>query len=319
MLAGALGLSGCAGRQSALSGLGAEAGETLLLTIVLTVGAALVFLIVCAALWTAFSGPQAWRRKIAGVRAVTWGGIWFPVAVLSALLIYGFAVLNTVPGAAAGQDASPLRIDVDGRQWWWHVTYHHPEAGTVVSANEIRLPAGQRVQLHLTSNDVIHSFWIPAYAGKLDMIPGRTNVLTLKVDKPGTARGQCAEYCGGPHALMAFEVVTLAPADFDRWITRQAQPAPSAPAPGKDAFLQAGCGGCHTVRGTAASGEAGPDLTHVASRLSLGAGLLPPGRQSLHDWISHHQGLKPENLMPDYAFLEPAERQAIADYLSGLD
>lgn len=312
-------VTACAGQQSALSGGSPESDRTVLLTLILTVGAVVIFTLVVAAIWIALAGKTAWKRPLASGKAVIVGGIVFPMTVLSALLIYGFAALAAGPiPAETLSDRPALRIHVDGRQWWWHITYRPESASPLVSANELRLPAGRPVELSLTSSDVIHSFWVPAYAGKLDMIPGRTNTLTLMANEPGRVRGQCAEYCGGAHALMAFTVITMEPAEFDSWLSAEAAPATISGTPGEAAFQDAGCGGCHTVRGTAAQGKVGPDLTHVASRTTLGAGTLRTDRAGFLAWLAHHPQLKPENLMPAYDFLNETEREAIADYLAGL-
>lgn len=319
LLLSVLPFAACTGEQSALSGGGAESSRTLLLTIILTIGAAIIFLIVAAALWVALAGPARWKRAISTNSIVVWGGIAFPTVVLSVLLVYGFAALGAGPAASATSDEAPLRIRVDGLQWWWRVTYVGADGNLVESANELRLPAGRRVEIELTSSDVIHSFWVPAYAGKLDMIPGHTNTITLVADEPGIVRGQCAEYCGGAHALMAFAVITMEDDAFNDWLAEEAAPASPTGSDGEQAFLQAGCGGCHTVRGTPANGSVGPDLTHVASRRTIGAGTLTTDRDAFLDWLERHKSIKPDNLMPEYSFLDDTDREAIATYLAGLD
>lgn len=312
-------IAGCVGEQSALSGGGAESNRTLFLTLVLTVGSAIIFAIVIAAIAAAFFGPASWKRALASGNMVVWGGIAFPTVTLTVLLVYGFLMLGAGPAGAARSGEDPLQVRVEGLQWWWRVTYFTADGQPVESANELRLPAGRTVEIDLTSADVIHSFWVPAYAGKVDMIPGHTNTITLVADEPGVVRGQCAEYCGGAHALMAFPVVTLAEEDFSDWLDREAGPAAANGSRGEQAFLQAGCGGCHTVRGTAAQGSVGPDLTHVAGRRTIGAGILPTDRAAFLAWLDRHQSIKPDNLMPEYDLLTDQERGAIADYLARLD
>lgn len=312
-------LAGCAGDQSALSGGGQESNRTLLLTIILTVGSAIIFLIVIAATVAAFFGPARLKQQLSSGSIVVWGGIAFPTVVLSALLVYGFLALGAGPASSTTAQGDPLRIQVDGLQWWWRVTYLAPDGTTVESANELRLPVGRTVSLELTSSDVIHSFWVPAYAGKVDMIPGRTNTLTLVAEEPGIVRGQCAEYCGGAHALMAFSVVTMETGEFDNWLADEAGPAAVTGTEGERAFLQAGCGGCHTVRGTSARGGVGPDLTHLASRRTIGAGILPTDRDAILEWLRRHKSLKPDNLMPAYDILTDEEQARIADWLAQLE
>jgi cytochrome c oxidase subunit 2 len=177
--------------------------------------------------------------------------------------------------------------------------------------------------IDLTSDNVIHSFWVPELAGKLDMIPGKTNRIRLLADEPGVYYGTCAEYCGGPHALMQFQVRALPPADYVRWLARESGPAraPAEPlaAEGAVLFQTIGCGGCHAVRGTRATGEVGPDLTHVASRLRLGAGILPNNEGTLGGWIANPQRLKPGVKMPAYSGLSARELRALSAYLEGLE
>jgi cytochrome c oxidase subunit 2 len=172
--------------------------------------------------------------------------------------------------------------------------------------------------LELQSADVIHSFWVPRLSGKLDMIPGRRNLMRIQADAPGVFGGQCAEYCGGPHALMGFTVVAHEPAQFARLmqarLTRQAE-APADQGAGASLFDTAGCSACHRIAGTGANGLAGPDLTHVGSRRTLGAGILPNNRGTLMGWIGNSQAIKPNNRMPPYAVLSSAQLTELAAYL----
>ena len=200
--------------------------------------------------------------------------------MLTALLVYGLLLMRASPSVSS--DA--LVIEVRGEQWWWRVRYPVRNGGTFESANEIRLPLGRPVVLRLTSADVIHSFWIPALAGKVDMIPGRTTTLSLHAERPGVYRGACAEYCGGPHALMALHAVVLSDEDFDRWLNQRSAsfaPTDEAQQRGKALFMSAGCGGCHAIDGTDARGSIGPNLTDIGTRHSIGAGLLPMSDKNL--------------------------------------
>jgi cytochrome c oxidase subunit 2 len=210
-----------------------------------------------------------------------------------------------------------------GEQFWWRVTYSPGEPGDAFdSANEIHIPTGRPVEITLQSADVIHSFWVPQLAGKLDMIPGLINTLTVNARDPGMYRGQCAEYCGAQHAQMAFYVVAHEPAEFERWLADKSQPAQAAAAVpadgGADLFIANGCGACHTIRGTQANGTIGPDLTHVGSRHSIGAGILPNEEGAIAAFISSYQHIKPDNLMPSFDTLNEQELQAIAAYLESL-
>lgn len=308
--------SACSGEQSSFSAAGEEAISTLNLFWILSSGSLVIFVFVIAALAVSLASSGGLRRQLATRGSVLLNGIAFPMAVLGLLLIYGFTLLGS---GAARATQSPLRISVEGNQWWWRVTYHDPTGRSVESANELRIPTGRTIELDLTSTDVIHSFWVPGYAGKIDMIPGRTNQQNLKVENPGEVRGQCAEYCGGAHALMAFRVVAMEPDQFDAWVEAESAPAVITSTQGERTFLSAGCGACHTVRGTSATGSAGPDLTHVAGRRSIGAALLPATRSGFVTWLENHKQIKPGNLMPEYDLLSDDERSGIADYLESLE
>jgi cytochrome c oxidase subunit 2 len=313
------------------------------LTVVLFVGGAVLFLFVAALLLRAVFSDE---RPVDARRWILGGGVVLPVTVLTLLLLYGLAVGGTLADAnargplrfaldcisrgaralaAPATAQPPLRIEVTGRQWWWEVRYWTPEGGStgVPLANELRLPAGQPVELLLASGDVIHSFWLPTLAGKVDMIPGRVNRLTLRAGEPGVHRGQCAEYCGGQHAWMALYVEVMPEREFRGWLARQALPA-SVPSDawlrrGHDAFLRAECGDCHTVRGTPARGTRGPDLTHVGSRRSLGAGMLGNHDGTMAGWIAGTQDLKQGAHMPSSREFSGAELRAVSAWLGSLE
>jgi cytochrome c oxidase subunit 2 len=195
-------------------------------------------------------------------------------------------------------------------------------SGAVVTANEIHVPVGADIALALTTSDVIHSFWVPSLAGKVDMVPGRRNELVLRADRAGVYRGQCAEFCGVQHALMALLVVAVSPAAFEAWQARESQDATSPRTPeearGLDTFLAQGCGGCHTIRGTAAAGRLGPDLTHLGARRTLAAGTLVNRPETMAAWIADGHRVKPGNRMPTYRHLDPELVDALAAYLVSL-
>jgi len=309
-------LAACEGPQSALSAGGSNAGAILELTLVLFIGGGVIFLAVMGlAGYAVFARPD----RFPGTRAwIVGGGIVFPVVALTALQIHEFAVARRL---AAQGSADMLRVEVTGRMWWWDVRYGDgPDA--VRTANEIVIPAGRPVEFVVKAADVIHSFWVPSLAGKIDMIPGLDNRLVLVGEKPGVYRGQCAEYCGAQHALMAFDVIVEPPERFDAWLAAQRQPAaaPADPAltAGRDAFLKIGCGACHTVRGTPAAGVLGPDLTHVGGRRRLAAGTLPNGAEALAGWIVGAQHIKPDNRMPSFPILDGESLRAVAAWLESL-
>jgi cytochrome c oxidase subunit II len=307
------------GIQSALNPQGTHASATSEIAWVLVIGSAAIFVAVMALAAYALLGKRERTARWSSRALVVGGGIVFPTLTLGALLVY---TLIRAPELNASAEPPALRIEVIGEQWWWRV--HYLDAGgarTFTTANEIRIPAGQPVELHLKSADVIHSFWVPSLAGKLDMVPGRTNRLRLHAERPGEYRGQCAEYCGGPHAFMAFFVIAEPPEQFERWAQSQRLPA-AAPsgalaAKGQSLFV-AQCAACHTVRGTPAAGALGPDLTHVGSRKTIGAGLLPANAGAFGGWIASSQHLKPGNLMPSFQSFTGEELRALAAYLEGL-
>ena len=307
------------GIQSALHPRGPDADAIAHLTWVLVGGGTAILLVVLALIAYALWAPAERRGWAAKPHFVLGAGIGFPVIVLTALLVYTFVIEASLAGGAA---EPAVRIAVTGHQWWWRVHYLDGRGEIdFVTANEIRIPAGRPVELALETADVIHSFAVPNLAGKLDMIPGRVNRLKLHAHAPGIFRGQCLEYCGGPHAKMAFYVVAENAEDFERWRAKQRMPADfpqEAFAARGQALFMSHCVACHTVRGTEAKGTLGPDLTHLGSRTSIAAGILPNNRGTLESWISASQNLKPGNLMPSMNIFSGEELRAIAAYLESL-
>lgn len=310
---------GCSGIQSALEPAGVGAERILELFWVMLAGAVIIWLVVIGiGQWAMRIHPGSHSRRTA-LALIVGGGAIFPVLALTSLLSYGLFLLPELRAPAA---EGSVRIEVVGERWWWRVRYHLPDGETVVSANEVRLPAGVRTAIELTTADVIHSFWIPSLGGKVDMIPGRANRIILEPTRPGVYRGACAEYCGTSHALMAFSVVVMEPEAFADWLEHAGAPAqpPSGALEirGRRGFIANGCAGCHAVRGTGATGAIGPDLTHVGGRLSLGAGILENDVAGFARWISATHEIKPDVRMPSYHVLPEEEIKAIAAYLEGL-
>jgi cytochrome c oxidase subunit II len=307
-------------RHSALHSYGAPADRLLEIGWVLYIGAGLIFVGTMILLVVALAGPDGLRRRI-GRRWIIGGGIVFPVVVLSALLVHTFGLA----GGLVRERSEPVaaRIQVKGELWWWRVRYLDAQGAPLVeTANEIHIPVGQTVEFELVSDEVIHSFWVPSLAGKLDLIPGVTNRLRLRAAQPGIYRGQCAEFCGVQHAKMALLVVAEPPERYTAWLQAQRAPAAALADPvarqGQVLFAQARCGVCHTVRGTSEGGRLAPDLTHVGSRLSLAAGTLPNGKGALAGWILDPQHLKPGSRMPAYRRFTGEELRALAHYLAEL-
>lgn len=314
-----VGLAGCDGIQSALDPLGPVAREIAALWWwMLGVGTAVFVLVLAALLYALFRNP-ARRWDIDPERLILGGGIVLPVTVLSVLLPFGVIVGSGVSDPR-GEDT--LTIRVRAHQWWWDVEYDDAEGG-FTTANELYLPVGRQVELILTSADVVHSLWLPRLAGKLDLIPGRTNRLVVEADTPGVIRGQCAEFCGIAHTKMALLAVAAPPERYEEWADRQradaAMPDDSLTRRGAELFAAGGCALCHTVRGTLAWGQRGPDLTHVGGRMTVGAGTLATTRENLALWIGHNDAVKRGNRMPDYADLPIDARVALAAYLESLE
>ncbi len=312
----ALPMFGCSSAPlSALSHAGKDAERIATLFWWMVGGGTLIWLgVMSLAVYSLRSKPHELRDA----RLFLFGaGVVFPTITLGTLLVLG---LRTMPKILAPGSANGPHIVVTAEQWWWRVSYNFPDGRSFELANEIHLPVAQRSSVWLESTDVIHSFWVPALAGKVDTIPGRTNHIGLEPTRVGVFLGACAEYCGVSHARMLFHVVVSAPAEFEQWATRQSEGAPpevSASAGGQ-LFETRGCAACHTIRGTTAAGKVGPDLTHVGSRRALGAGTFPNTATDIERLLTHFSALKPEVHMPQFDMLEPSELQALASYLKAL-
>jgi len=292
---------------------GPYAGSIAKLSWILIAMAIAVLGIVIAALWIALFGKEGLKARLGGTSAIWIGGIAFPVVVLSLLLVYGLSLTRNL---TAPVPADAMRVRITGEMWWWRVAYLDRHGRPVMlDANELHIPAGRPVVLELESNDVIHSFWVPRLSGKLDMVPGRRNILPIQADGPGVFAGQCAEYCGGPHALMGFVVVAHEPTAFEALMAARRARRDRAASPGSMLFRSSGCAACHRIAGTDANGTAGPDLSHAGSRRSIGAGILPNNRGTMTGWIGDSQSIKPGNRMPPYKMLSAAELEMLAVYV----
>lgn len=312
----AIAAAACAGPASTLDPAGEGAQRIAHLTWILITVAAVIYAVVLAALALSLRrrGPARSRWALTAVIA---GGIIMPALVITGLSITSIRSL----AALTRPEATALVIDVVAHQYWWEFRYRDGEGDPMITANELHLPVGRRAELRLRATDVIHSFWVPALQGKLDLVPGKVNVTWIRADRPGTYHGQCAEYCGIQHAMMRMVVVAQEPPEFDRWLAAQRRPAdPRLDDGARHAerlfFLH--CASCHRVRGTSAFfGFTGPDLTHVASRSTLAAGTLPNAKGSLAGWIADPQAFKPGNRMPRVP-LAADEFHAILHYVHGL-
>ena len=312
-----LAAAGCDGTQSALDPAGPAAASIHLLGLFMYGGAALVTLLVTALMLV----PFLRRGEPRTVRTLfLWGGgVALPGLTLTALVPFTLGAGGEMRAATAPAHAT---VEVVGYQYWWEMAYRRPDGlSPASSANELRLPVGEPVELLLRTEDVIHSFWVPNLAGKTDMIPGRVNRMVIQADRPGLWRGQCAEFCGAQHARMAFDVAAMPRAEFDAWLAALARPVREPETPflreGRDLYVALGCGACHAVRGMS-EGRLGPDLTQVGARRNIGAGTLPGGVGNIAGWIASAQHLKPGNRMPSYDQLEGPQLRALAAWLDSL-
>ncbi|MFD0857892.1 cytochrome c oxidase subunit II [Roseovarius aquimarinus] len=298
--------------QTTLIPAGAGADSTLVLTLAMTAAATVIFLGVMGLVWL------AWRRERPGHVWWLWtGGFALPVIALTALVVGSTFTLASI--GKVERDA--LVIEVTGYQYWWDVVYD-PDGRALRDANEIVLPVDTPVTFRLKSDDVIHSFWVPSISGKMDMIPGRINELTVRATRTGRFRGQCAEFCGLSHPLMAFEVEVVEREAFDAFAERLAGEARDADtlqlARGRNVFLEEGCAACHAIRGVAEGARVGPDLTRIGARAALGAGMWRMNVGNLAGWIADVQDMKPGANMPSYNHLSGPDLRAVAHYLASL-
>jgi cytochrome c oxidase subunit 2 len=298
---------------------GPAAGPTMLLGWIFAAIAVATCLIVAALLLIAMRRRRAGGDGNALVHSGSSGIKWLAIgtgistAILLGMTVYALIVLDQVgnrpPGAA-------IDITVTAYDWWWRADY--PGRDGFTTANEIHIPVGVPVRLRLDSADVIHAFWVPQLAGKTQAIPGIHNEQWLQADTAGAYAGQCTQYCGVQHAHMAFRVIAETPERYAAWRAAQAMPTSSPPAvnEGRTLFTSR-CGGCHTVRGSEANGEHGPDLTHLQSRTTIAAGTLQNTPDNLLQWIRHAQAIKPGNRMPDIN-LNPSEAVQLSAFLATL-
>lgn len=316
--------AGCTADPSAGAPTGEPGGSIADLMWFMVVVAAVVYLLLAVALGLALfrrrrgvDPDERPPRFLRGNRLVVSGGIVLPGVV--GVVLMALLLLTMRGGVEA--DESTLRLKVTGHQWWWGVEY--VESG-VQTANEIYVPTGRPVEIQLESDNVIHSFWVPALAGKVDLIPGKTNTISFEVEEPGVYGGRCAEYCGLQHAKMAFIVVAKEPEEFDSWVRNRVaairERESAELSAGLGVFLGAGCDRCHGIGGTVADGRVGPDLSHVGTRSTLGAGTVPNTRGNLAKWIADPSSIKSGVKMPGAdARLTPQQMGVLVDYLESLE
>ena len=257
----------------------------------------------------AVADPRTLMPDVGGLSWL-WIGVGLSALALLVTVVWTVVVLAQIeaPGVAPR-----VTIEITGRQWWWQVRYLSADpAKQFDTANEIHIPAGEPIRLKLVGGDVIHSFWVPQLAGKMDAIPGQINETWIEASTPGTWTGQCTEYCGVQHAKMLLKVVADTPAGFAAWQAHQLAPVTG------QAVFEKNCGTCHAVRGTGADGTEGPDLSHLMTRRTLASASLPNDPATLARWIADPQSLKPGNRMPKVA-LDDSQRRAVLAYLESLN
>ena len=316
--AAVLALSACGGNQNTLDAAGRPEHEITRLFWVMFAVSIVGFGVIATLLFLGW-----WRRnqptlpgglgERAATRVVIVAGVVVPVVLLTALFLWSdlFVLRST---AAPARASTQLTLEVVGHQWWWEVRYPGTNA---VTANEIHIPLRTRVTIVGTTADVIHSFWVPELNRKVDLIPGMTNRVLLEAQRPGVYRGQCSEFCGVQHAHMAVLVVAQPKARFEQWLAHEAQPAAAGSSRGARLFASNACADCHQVRGTSAHGAVGPDLTHVAGRMTLASGALANTPSNVSRWLRDPQHEKPGNRMPDLRFGD-ADWRALEAYVESL-
>lgn len=326
----ALLLTGCEDVQSTFNAQGPAANRIAHLSWTMTIA----FLAATVIMWALIGWAATTRRgsldqhepidEGGGQQWITFGGLIVPLVSLCIIFVLGLKLLASFPlHEPMNQVALTPDIQIIGHQWWWEVHYLNPEPDLrFTTANEIHIPANRPVTIELESQDVIHSFWVPALHGKVDMIPGHENYIRIEASHPGDYVGQCAEFCGAQHAHMRILVVAQSPDEYNAWKEQQLRPAadPSTPdaQAGKQIFESGSCSMCHTVRGTLAGGHVAPDLTHIASRRLIAANSFPNNTAYLEAWITHAQSLKPGAQMPDLTQFSGVQLRQLVAFLQQL-
>jgi cytochrome c oxidase subunit 2 len=321
-----LALSGCGflqGRQSVLDPAGPvaqgqlgliESSFWIMIEIFIVVSAVLVVALIR---FRARPGQTELPPQVHGDNRLEF--LWTIVpALLLALLAVG-TVKQSFADAGSPLVPHSMLVQVTGHQFWWAFTY--PSLG-VVTANELHVPVGQKIELALTSADVLHSFWVPRLAGKTDLVPGKINYIWFQADKPGLYYGQCAEFCGTGHADMRLIVDAQTPAKFNQWVATMSHPV-STPTTalakeGEKLFGTIGCSTCHTVGGTTFAGAVGPSLTDLTGRLMIASNTYPNTPKNLYNWVHDAPSMKPGVLMPSFSYLKAPQVKALVAFLESL-
>jgi cytochrome c oxidase subunit 2 len=329
-----LGLSGCEAAQSIFHTSGPAAHQIA----VLSWSMVILFVVITGIMWALFAFAFYRRRGTleehepidlsGGEGWIAIGGLIIPCAILTVLFVFGLQLLadypiNPMKAPRPAMENMKPEIQIIGHQWWWEIHYLNDNPSLeVITADELHLPVGRPVNIEVATADVMHSFWIPALHGKVDMIPGQKNFIRVEASQAGEFSGQCAEYCGDEHARMRLLAIAQEPAEYQMWLKSQRQPGHEPTTPeaiaGKQVFLNAPCAFCHEVRGTTAGGTVAPDLTHIGSRKMIASNIYPNNAGYLEAWITHAQSLKPDCLMPNLTQFSGEQLQQMVAYLRQL-
>jgi cytochrome c oxidase subunit II len=329
-------LTGCNWAQSTLAGHGPAAQRIARLSWFMSI----LFLVITLVMWALIAwgftkrrGTLAEHEPITSTGGEIWiaiGGLVVPFIVLTVLFVLGLNLLTDFPihgmhdgMSASAQEMMKPEIRVTGHMWWWQIDYLNEDVSKqFTTANELHIPAGRPVDIQVVTSDVMHSLWIPALHGKVDLIPGIKNYIRVEASQTGTYEGQCAEFCGAQHAHMRLLAVVQDPDAYSLWLSQQREPASEPTTPeaiaGEHVFLGGPCSMCHSIRGAGAGGSVAPDLTHVASREYIASNSYPNNVAYLEAWITHAQSLKPECLMPNLTQFTGTQLQELVAYLSQL-
>ena len=237
-----------------------------------------------------------------------------PLVIVGVLFVITVRAMVAIDAPQDGKQTPDLVVT--GHQWWWDARYPNG----AVATGDIHIPVGRRLLVGVESSDVIHDFWVPELARKMDAVPGRSSYVWLEADTPGTYTGACSEFCGAQHAWMRFRVIAEPEAGFEAWLKRQGElpePATGIVAEGEQVFRSKKCSDCHAVAGISAISAKGPSLAHLASREFLGSGIAPNTSANLALWLTNPQAAKPGNRMPDTP-LSPQDRDALLAFMESL-
>jgi cytochrome c oxidase subunit 2 len=336
LMASLLLLAGCRTAQSTMFGYGPPAKMISHLSWLMTI----LFLITTLVMWVLIGWPMLRRRGSLDTHApidesggeiwIAIGGLAVPLMILTVLFVLGLNLLTDFPihgmhGAMPANAAQRMQpeILITGHQWWWQIEYLNTDKSMqFATSNELHLPVGRPINIEVVTDDVMHSFWIPALHGKVDLIPGHPNFIRLQASQTGSFVGQCAEYCGSEHARMRLLAVVQSPAQYAAWQQAQRQPGATPTTPsaiaGEQTFLAGPCSMCHTVRGTLAGGRVAPDLTHIGSRRYIAANSYINNNAYLEAWVTHAQSLKPGAQMPNLTQFTGTQLNDLVSYLRQL-